>query len=38
MAILLALGSPELDVLGITAVGGNVPPALTGKRMPARSA
>jgi purine nucleosidase len=31
MAILLALGSPELDVLGITAVGGNVPLALTEK-------
>jgi purine nucleosidase len=31
MAILLALGSPELDILGITAVGGNVPLALTEK-------
>lgn len=32
MAILLALGSPqELEVLGITAVGGNVPLALTEK-------
>jgi purine nucleosidase len=28
-AILLALGSPELEVLGITAVAGNVPLALT---------
>lgn len=31
VAILLALGSPELDVLGLTAVAGNVPLALTGK-------
>nr|WP_321510206.1 nucleoside hydrolase [uncultured Celeribacter sp.] len=32
MAILLALGSPkEIDVLGITAVAGNVPIALTAK-------
>ena len=31
LAILLALGSPELDVLGITAVAGNVPLALTEK-------
>jgi purine nucleosidase len=31
MAILLALGSPELEILGITAVGGNVPLALTEK-------
>lgn len=30
-AILLALASPELDVLGITAVAGNVPLALTQK-------
>jgi len=29
IAILLALGSPELEVLGITAVAGNVPLALT---------
>ena len=29
VAILLALASPELDVLGITAVAGNVPLALT---------
>ena len=29
IAILLALGSPELEVLGITAVGGNVPLSLT---------
>ncbi|MEL6436928.1 MAG: nucleoside hydrolase [Pseudomonadota bacterium] len=29
LAILLALASPELDVLGITAVAGNVPLALT---------
>jgi len=29
IAILLALASPELDVLGITAVAGNVPLALT---------
>lgn len=31
VAILLALGSPELDVLGITAVAGNVPLKLTEK-------
>jgi purine nucleosidase len=31
LAILLALASPELDVLGITAVAGNVPLALTEK-------
>ena len=31
VAILLALGSPELDMLGITAVAGNVPLALTEK-------
>ncbi|WP_295813398.1 nucleoside hydrolase [uncultured Nitratireductor sp.] len=31
LAILLALGSPELDVLGITTVAGNVPLALTEK-------
>ena len=29
VAILLALASPELEVLGITAVAGNVPLALT---------
>jgi inosine-uridine nucleoside N-ribohydrolase len=29
LAILLALASPELDVLGITAVAGNVPLQLT---------
>lgn len=29
LAILLALGSPELDVIGITAVAGNVPLELT---------
>ncbi|MEM1378581.1 MAG: nucleoside hydrolase, partial [Pseudomonadota bacterium] len=29
LAILLALASPELDVLGITAVAGNVPLSLT---------
>ncbi|HWV41050.1 nucleoside hydrolase, partial [Pseudorhodoplanes sp.] len=29
VAILLALASPELDVLGITAVAGNVPLRLT---------
>ncbi|RPE71317.1 purine nucleosidase [Pacificibacter maritimus] len=29
VAILLALGSPEIDVLGITTVAGNVPLALT---------
>jgi len=29
IAILLALASPELEVLGITAVAGNVPLALT---------
>lgn len=31
VAILLALGSPELDILGITAVAGNVPLKLTEK-------
>src|SRR3546814_13098649 len=31
IALLLALASPELDVLGITAVAGNVPLALTEK-------
>ena len=31
MAILLALASPELDVVGITAVAGNVPLQLTEK-------
>ncbi|MFO6463210.1 nucleoside hydrolase [Jannaschia sp. KMU-145] len=31
VAILLALASPEFDVLGITAVAGNVPLALTAK-------
>ena len=31
VAILLALGSPEIDLLGITAVAGNVPLALTQK-------
>ncbi len=31
VAILLALGSPELEVLGITAVAGNVPLNLTEK-------
>ena len=31
VAILLALASPELDVLGLTAVAGNVPLALTQK-------
>lgn len=31
VAILLALGSPELEVLGITCVAGNVPLALTTK-------
>ncbi len=31
VALLLALASPELDVLGITAVAGNVPLALTEK-------
>ena len=29
VAILMALGSPELDVLAVTTVGGNVPLALT---------
>jgi purine nucleosidase len=33
VAILLALGSPELEVLGITAVAGNVPLALTQKNI-----
>lgn len=33
VAILLALGSPELEVLGITAVAGNVPLALTHKNI-----
>ena len=31
LAIMLALASPELDVIGITAVAGNVPLALTEK-------
>ena len=31
VAILLALGSPELEILGITAVAGNVPLTLTEK-------
>ncbi|RMD92143.1 MAG: nucleoside hydrolase [Alphaproteobacteria bacterium] len=31
VAILLALASPEIEVLGITAVAGNVPLALTGR-------
>ena len=31
VAILLALASPELEVLGITAVAGNVPLALTAR-------
>jgi purine nucleosidase len=30
-AIMLALASPELEVLGITAVAGNVPLALTAR-------
>ncbi len=33
LAILLALGSPELDILGITAVAGNVPLALTQRNI-----
>ncbi|QHQ36148.1 nucleoside hydrolase [Algicella marina] len=33
VAILLALASPELEVLGITAVAGNVPLALTSKNV-----
>ncbi|MEM9010493.1 MAG: nucleoside hydrolase [Pseudomonadota bacterium] len=33
VAILLALASPEFDVLGITAVAGNVPLALTEKNV-----
>lgn len=33
LAILLALGSPELEVLGITAAAGNVPVALTSKNI-----
>ncbi len=36
VAILLALASPEIEVLGITAVAGNVPLSLT-RKMPARS-
>ena len=36
MAILLALASPELQVLGIVAVAGNVPLALTEVVTPAR--
>ncbi|SOE17977.1 purine nucleosidase [Hoeflea halophila] len=32
-AIMLALASPELEVLGITAVAGNVPLALTGRNV-----
>src|ERR1700741_1447991 len=31
VAILLALGSAELEIVGITAVAGNVPLELTGK-------
>ncbi|WP_448951993.1 nucleoside hydrolase [Labrys neptuniae] len=31
LALLLALGSPEIEVLGITAVAGNVPLALTSR-------
>ena len=34
LAILLALASPEFEVLGITAVAGNVPLALTEKECP----
>ena len=37
VAMLLAFASPELDVLGITTVAGNVPLALT-QEMHARSA
>jgi purine nucleosidase len=33
LAILLALASPELEVLGITAAAGNVPVALTSKNI-----
>ena len=33
LAILLALGSPEIEVLGITAAAGNVPVALTSKNI-----
>jgi purine nucleosidase len=33
VAILLALAAPEIDVLGITAVAGNVPVALTSKNV-----
>lgn len=33
VAILLALAAPEIDVLGITAVAGNVPVALTAKNV-----
>ena len=33
VAILLALASPELEILGITAVAGNVPLALTQKNV-----
>lgn len=33
MAILLALASPELNVLGITAVAGNVPLDLTTRNI-----
>ncbi len=32
-AIMLALGSPEIEVLGITAVAGNVPLALTARNV-----
>ncbi len=33
VAILLALASPELEVLGITAVAGNVPPEVTAEEV-----
>jgi len=33
-AILLALASPELEVLGVTAVAGNVPLQFTEKKQP----
>ncbi len=39
VAILLALASPqEIEILGITCVAGNVPLALTSKKMPVLSA
>ena len=38
IAILTALASPEIEVLGICSVAGNVPLALTTRNVPSRSA